>query len=74
MRVKILESDKRFGIEKDDIFEAKRYQYDPHEKVSLLRRESDGFDPECNQYNHNIATWIQGQWMVLDGNRYIPEA
>ena len=72
MKVKILKSDKRLGIEKGDIFNAEKYKYD-NEKVSLLSRESDGFDPECNEYVHNLAFWMQDQWMVLDGNRYVVE-
>ena len=72
MKVKMLKNDERFKIKKGDIFEAQRYHYDP-DKITLLKRESDGFDPECNQYKESLAYWIQGQWMILDGNKYVPE-
>jgi len=72
MKVKLLDDDERFGLKKGDIFQAKKYKYDP-DKMSLLERESDGFDPECNQYKEDLAYWIQGQWMVLDGNQYVPQ-
>lgn len=72
MRVKMLKDDERFKIKKGDIFEAIRYRFDP-DKYSLLRREGDDFDPECNQYKESLAYWMQGKWMVLDGNKYVEE-
>lgn len=74
MRVKNLETDDRLGISAGEIYQAKRYKYDPQEKVSLLSREPDGYDPECNQYIHNVAFWMQGQWMVVRDNQYVPES
>lgn len=68
MKVKILETDERLGIKAGEIYEAKRYQLDPHEKLSLLAREPDGYCPECNQYLHQVAWWIQGQWMTIDSD------
>ena len=73
MRVKILETDDRLGIKAGEIYSAQRYQYDPHEKISLMAREPDGYDPECNQYKYEVAYWMQGKWMVLEGNTYVPE-
>ena len=72
MRVMLLEDDERFQLSKGDIFEACRYKYDPQEKVSLLKRESDGFDPECNQYIESVAFWMGGQWMKVEDNKYVP--
>jgi len=71
MKVKLLEDDERFGLKKDDVFEAQRYAYDP-DKITLLKRESDGFDPECNQYKESLAYWMQKQWFVLEGSKYVP--
>lgn len=72
MKVKLLNDDLRFGLKKGDICTAQRYRYDP-DKYSILSRESDGFDPECNQYKEDLAYWMQGQWMVLDGNQFVPQ-
>lgn len=73
MRVKILETDERLGIKKGEIYTAQRYHYDPTEKVSLLARESDGYNPECNQYFDGLAFWMQEQWMVVQNGKYVPE-
>lgn len=74
MRVKVLKTDDRLGVTAGEVYQAKRYKYDPQEKVSLLSREPDGYDPECNQYIDNVAFWMQGQWMVVRDNQYVPEA
>ena len=73
MRIKILTTDERLGVEAGEIYKAERYCLDPFEKVSLLSREPDGHDPLCNQYINSVAHWIQGQWMVVEGGKYIPE-
>lgn len=52
--VRVLTDDPGFGVSAGDEFEAVRYWLDPREKWTLLRRLSDGFDPECNQYAHDI--------------------
>jgi hypothetical protein len=73
MRVKILKTDGRLGLVAGEIYQAERYRYDPREKVSLLSREPDGHDPECNQYTDSVAFWVQGQWMVVRDSQYVPE-
>ena len=50
VRVEILETQERLGIRAGEIYEATPYWLDPQEKVTLLSRVPDGFDPECNQY------------------------
>lgn len=52
--VELLKDEPRFKIKKGDQFEAIGYHLDPMEKVTLLRRLSDGFIPECNEYRHNV--------------------
>ena len=74
MRVKILADDERLGLKKGEIYTAQRYRLDPHEKITLLAREPDGHDPSCNLYRHEPAFWINSEWMVIRGNRYVPEA
>ena len=71
MRVMLLADDDRFKLKKGDVFDAKRYRYDP-DKISLLNRVCDGFDPGCNQYKESLAYWMQDSWFVLDGNKYVP--
>ena len=74
MRVKILETDERLGVTAGEIYEAKRYRYDPQEKYELISREPDGHDPECNQYIDGVATWIQNQWMIVGSDgAFVPE-
>ena len=53
MIVQLLEDDSRFKIKKGEIFKAQVYQLDP-EKITLLKRLPDGFDPECNQYRESV--------------------
>lgn len=72
MKVKILETDERLGVIAGEIYEAERYRYDPQEKVTLLSREPDGYDPECNQYIvGDIAILMQDKWMVVEGGTYV---
>lgn len=45
--------DSRFGLAAGDILRCINYPYDT--KVSVLFRESDGFNPECNQYSSDVS-------------------
>lgn len=54
MLVKLKKDEPRFKIFAGDIFEAEPYWLDPQTKVSLLKRISDGYDPECNEYMSNV--------------------
>lgn len=54
MIVEIIKDDPRCGLKVGDQFEAIRYWLDPQEKVTLLRRISDGWVPDCNEYIHNV--------------------
>lgn len=74
MIVKILKTDDRLGIKAGETYYAKRYQYDPIEKITLTKRVSDGHDPECNQYMREVAHLLQNQWMIInDDGEYVPE-
>lgn len=53
-RVRVKADDSRLGLSADEVYMAQRYRLDPGSKVSLLSRESDGWDPECNQYHHEV--------------------
>lgn len=72
MKVKILKTDERLGISEGEIYAARRYRHDPQEKVELLSREPDGYDPMCNQYIDSVAHLINGQWMVVEDGKYVP--
>ncbi len=67
MRVKILKTDNRIGVKKGEIYQATGYKFDP-EKMTLLSRIPDGYDPECNEYKHNLAFYINKAWMVIDNS------
>ena len=58
MKVKILKNDKRTGVKKGEIYEAETYYLDP-EKVVLLRRVSDDYEPLCTEYKENIEFIIE---------------
>ena len=63
MRVKIKEDNDDFKLKKGDIFDAEKYD---DCKVSLLNRESDGFDPECNAYIHQVLFFVNKKWVKRD--------
>jgi len=50
--------DPRFGLQKGDVLLCVNYPYDA--KVTVLRRESDGYEPQCNQYLHDVEflRWV----------------
>ena len=60
--VRFIEDDPEFSINAGDEFEAWVYYLDPGEKVTLIRRLGDGFDPECNAYARQIefVKWSTG--------------
>jgi len=53
VKVKIRENNIHFGLKKGEIYEAKPYRLDS-EKLTLLKRIPDGYDPECNCYRHEV--------------------
>ena len=52
----LLKDDERFGLTAGDVLIGRPYWLDP-DKVTVERRESDGFDPRCNQYGTDLR-WI----------------
>jgi len=54
MIVRLKEDDERFKMKKGDVLEVRPYQYDPHEKLTVIRRLSDDFDPCCNVYRSDV--------------------
>lgn len=55
MKVKILRTDERLGVKAGEVYEARRYKYDPTGKIELISREGDGYTPQCTQYMSEIA-------------------
>jgi hypothetical protein len=49
----LLDDDERFGLTSGDVLIGRPYWLDP-DKVTVDFRESDGVDPECNQYRVNL--------------------
>ena len=63
MKVKIKEDDNQFELRKDDVYEAEMYD---DSKVSLIKRDPDGFDPQCNAYIHDVLFLVGGEWVERD--------
>ena len=54
-RYEIREDDERFGLCAGDIVVCERmHPAWAEEKVRVLYRESDGYQPECSQYRRNV--------------------
>jgi len=54
MIVRIKKDDPDFEIKAGDVFLAKPYWLDPGDKVTLIKRLSDDFDPGCNAYRSQV--------------------
>lgn len=54
MIVRIKEDDPRFDLKAGELYNAERYWLDPNDKVTLLERVSDGWNPMCNCYWHQV--------------------
>jgi hypothetical protein len=52
MVYELLVDDERCGLKEGDRLLCIRYPYD--QKVTVVQRLSDGFDPECNMYLHDV--------------------
>lgn len=55
--VVIKKDDPRFEVRRGEQYLAIRYALD-NEKVTLLRRIPDGYDPQCNQYYSSVQ-WLR---------------
>lgn len=54
-RYELLQDDPRFELSKGDILICKPMHWAwANEKVAVIRRESDGFDPGCSQYRSDV--------------------
>ena len=49
-----MKTDTRLGVKQDEEYRAIPYWLDPHEKVELVSRIPDGYDPACTQYRSDI--------------------
>ena len=50
--VRLIDDDERFGLREGDELLVRKYPYDA--KVTVIKRISDGFEPECNQYYDSV--------------------
>lgn len=54
-RYELLNDDPRFELSKGDVLICQPMHYAwANEKVAVVRRESDGYEPECSQYRNNV--------------------
>lgn len=51
--VELLKPQPGTNLEIGDLLLVQSYQYDT-DKVSIIKRLSDGYDPECNLYTHEV--------------------
>jgi hypothetical protein len=59
-RYRLLLGDERFGLKADDILVCGPMHWAwADEKVAVLYRESDGYEPGCSQYRHSVE-WVSG--------------
>jgi len=54
MLARVKKDDPRFGLMAGDILEITYCDWDPGEKWTVIRRVSDGFDPQCNIYKSEV--------------------
>jgi hypothetical protein len=54
-RYELLIDDPDFGLQKGDILICEPMHWAwANEKVAVVRREADGFDPSCSMYRHDV--------------------
>jgi hypothetical protein len=59
IRVEMLEDNPEFGLSAGDVLEVEAFAPDPREKVAVLRRVSDGYDPGCTLYRSEVRRVAQ---------------
>lgn len=57
MIVKLIKDESRFGLSAGDMLEVVPYWLDPSDKFTVVRRVSDGFDPNCNVYRSQVTAF-----------------
>lgn len=62
--------DERFGLAAGDVLVCEPYWLDP-EKLTVLYRESDGFDPCCNVYRPQVER-VRGAAGVVEQRQSVP--
>lgn len=59
-RYELLDDDPRFGLKKGDILICERMHWAwSREKIAVVQRESDGYDPSCSVYR-NMVRHVSG--------------
>ena len=59
-RYELLTDDPRFGLSKGDVLIcAPMHPAWGSEKVAVVKRESDGYEPGCSQYREDVR-WLSG--------------
>ncbi len=53
-RYTLKDDDPRFGLTAGDVLVCQPYWLDPGMKLTVLYRERDGFDPQCNVYRADV--------------------
>lgn len=66
MLVKLKADDVQFGLAAGDVLEVEPYWLDPTDKLTVIRRISDGYDPNCNVYRSQVSPQKEPQSPALD--------
>jgi hypothetical protein len=54
-RYELIVEDERFGLHKGDVLICSRMHWAwADEKIAVVRRESDGYEPGCSLYRHMV--------------------
>lgn len=65
-RYRLIEDDPGFGMTAGDILVCVPYWLDPMDKLTVLHRERDGFNPGCNVYRHMVEMVHDGTVTALE--------
>lgn len=64
---RLKDDDEWFGMAKGDVLECKPYWLDPSAKLEVVRRVSDGFDPQCTVYRYQVEPVRDGEPVAAVG-------
>lgn len=56
---RLIEDDPRMGLSAGDVLRCEPYWLD-HDKLTVIERVADGFNPECNVYRSQVEPATEG--------------
>lgn len=58
---RLLLDDPDFGMKAGDVLECRPYRWDP-DKLTVVQRVRDGYDPRCNVYRSQVRALQDADW------------